>query len=135
MDRMANDIAARFDQIDNTTRVALAYNHEVNESKTLANLQHIADRLSRQYLRLLKAFQNLRENPIEAPAPPPEPEAEIRKNEPEASDPAKVVEFPGPERKSPPQDLPNEPEIQQSQQDGIAPNQPNEPGTDGIQTG
>lgn len=93
MDRMANDIAARFDRIDGATRIALAYNHEVNESRTLHNVQRIADRLSRQYLRLLKAFQSLRENPIDPPA------NEIRTNEPGEAQPspnqaAKVVEFP-----------------------------------------
>lgn len=99
IDRMANDVAARFTEIDNTTRVALAFNHEVNESKTLHNLQRISLQLSRQYLRLLKAFQNLRANPTPAPKPPePEaraqPESEIRKNEPESA--AKVIPFPPP---------------------------------------
>ncbi len=122
MDRMANDIAARFDRIDGATRVALAYNHEVNESRTLHNVQRIAERLSRQYLRLLKAFQNLRENPIDPPA------NEIRTNEPGEPQPAahqltKIVEFPsrapsGPAHPSQPEPQPA-PERREDHENGL----------------
>ena len=90
MDRMAKDIAATMPTIAPETRVALAYNHEVNESKTLANLQRIADRLSRQYLRLLRTFRELRESPIPEPAPEkaPEPEQQREPDPVEQTEPA-----------------------------------------------
>ena len=76
MDRMAASISVTMPGVDNTTRVALAYNHEVNESKTLANLQRISERLSRQFQRTLKTYRDLLDNPIEPePEPVPEPEA------------------------------------------------------------
>ena len=61
---------------DPVERAAEAYDVELHRGRTLENLQRLAERLSRQYLRLLKTFQGLRERPIPAPV------GQDRQNEP-----------------------------------------------------
>ncbi len=97
--RQAPEIDRCFVTCPQTTKIALAYMHLIDESKSLATIQRQNSRLSRQYLKLLKTLRELQaerpDTPAPAPSPEPdqqsqpelEPEAEIRQNEPEPVQP------------------------------------------------
>jgi hypothetical protein len=67
--------------------VAEAYDHALNHGKSLLNLQRLADRLSRHYLRLLKTFETVRD------ATAPSSENQSWQNEPGNAQSKRNLEF------------------------------------------
>jgi len=77
MVRQMETIESTYDQIDETTRAALAH-QELSKDRALTNLQHHESRLERQYARALKQLQSLQAERKQSASPSPSESASIR---------------------------------------------------------